>query len=268
MLSPVESWVVPSLLPPPEISAAHSAISGNGSCKSNWFDRRLESVPLASASISWPAWSVAVVLPFTVTVPTKTQMRLVPSARTRTSNCVPRTAAFTEWPATVNDAPELRCCTLVKVRPTFSSTETDCTFPCLCSCTPVTWTVVAGASRTKEPSGNWMEPCPPAPAATVSPALSDWPGMPTFPFTVRGWLITINVAGAVTAADAWTTKNHQPPPAASTTARINTTRQPPQPKPQPRPPQPERRGAAGGACGCIGATGGAGGGCTAIAAEL
>ena len=66
-------------------------------------------LPLASTSISWPAVSVAVVVPFTVTVPTKTQILLVPSGRTSTSNSVPRTSALTEWPPTLKLAPEMRC---------------------------------------------------------------------------------------------------------------------------------------------------------------
>src|SRR5437764_369465 len=43
----------------------------------------------------------------------------------------------------------------------------------------------------------------------------------------------------LTAAEAWTTKNHQPPPAARSRARTKTSRQPPHPNPQPRPKQPD-----------------------------
>src|SRR6266550_6808621 len=107
-----------------------------------------------------------------------------------------------------------------------------------------------------EPSGKSIAPCAAAPVATVLPALSDSPAVAGLPSTVIGWLITTRVAGAVTAAEAWTTKNHQPPPTIRSTTRSRTTRLLPQPKPQPRPRQPPFFGATGWVAGVEGMGGG------------
>src|SRR5438874_10924936 len=117
-----------------------------------------------------------------------------------------------------------------------------------------------------------MAACPDACVFTSSLALSAWPGVPGFSLTVTGWLKTTSEAGAVTAAEAWTTKNHQPPPAATSSARTKTSRQPPHPNPQPRPKQPDFLAVGGGVtcwgtAGVGGAGGAGGGGSIAIAGE-
>src|SRR2546423_12215685 len=104
-----------------------------------------------------------------------------------------------------------------------------------------------------------MAACPDACVLTSSLALSAWPGVPGLSLTVTGWLKTTSEAGAVTAAEAWTTKNHQPPPAVRSRARTRTSRQPPHPNPQPRPKQPDFLAVGGGGT-CWGAGGGGGGG--------
>ncbi len=162
---------------------------------------------MASASISCPALTLLVCLPVTVTVPSKTLIRFVLFGLTRTSNCVPRTWALTEWPPTLKVAPLARCWTLTSVRPAFCSTSAVCSWPFFCSWTVLICTVVPGDMRTYEPSGNWIAACPPALVATWSPAFNASPAVAGFELTVTGWLNRIRVAGAVTAADAWTTKN-------------------------------------------------------------
>ena len=134
--------------------------------------RTADSVPLASAEISWPALTEVVVLPVTPTVPSKTLIRFELSLLTSSSNCVPRTWALTECPPILKFAPLTRCCTLTNVRPIFCATSADCRLPFFCSCTVVIWTVVSGDIRTYEPSGNWIAACPLAWVATSLPAFS------------------------------------------------------------------------------------------------
>src|SRR5260370_15661878 len=99
-----------------------------------------------------------------------------------------------------------------------------------------------------EPSGKSIAPWPPVPVLTVLPALRDSPGVPGLPSTVIGWLMTTSDAGAVIAADAWTTKKYQPAPPISSTMRTSTSRHPPQPKLHPK--QPDRVALGGAAAGC------------------
>src|ERR1700730_830537 len=269
MLPPVAVCEVPELLAPPDVDAAHCASSGNGSWVSNWFDRWLVTLPLASTSISWPAVSVAVVVPLTVTVPMKTQILLVPLGRTSTSNSVPRTSALTEWPPTLNVAPAMRCCTLLSVRPTFCVTDADCNVPSLLNCAAVTVTVVLDASRMNDPSGNWIAARPESPVRTELPAVSASPGMAVrYPESSRptstGVVYTTSAAGAGTLACACTTRKYQPPPTMSRTTTTKTPRQPRHPNPQPAQPLFLAGGRGVDAC----ATGAGGGGRTAIGPGL
>ena len=147
MGSPVDVCSVPAVVPD-ETAFAHWAVSAYGSCGSRWIGRTADSVPLASASTSWPAFTFTVFLPLTLTVPSKTLIRFVLLARTSSSNWVPRTSALTECPPTLKLAPLARCCTLISVRPTFWTTSAVCSWPFFWSCTLVICTVVSGDMRT------------------------------------------------------------------------------------------------------------------------
>src|SRR2546430_4174805 len=145
-VTPVDVCSGPAVVPL-ETARPHCGVGASGSCASRWIGRTGDSLPLASAEISCPALTEAVVLPVTPTVPSKTLIRFELSWRTSISNCVPRTEALTEWPPTLKVAPLTRCCTLTKVRPTFCATSADCRLPFFCSWTVVIWTVV---SRSEE----------------------------------------------------------------------------------------------------------------------
>ena len=94
---------------------------------------------------------------------------------------------------TSNVAPDARCCTLVKVRPTFWLRVTSCRLPVLVKCAESSRMVVSLASRVRVPSGRLMAARPlvsvwtESPARITAPVVAATKSVPLWDVDAAGW---------------------------------------------------------------------------------